>query len=68
LLNAKDLIGHGNLSISDANGTSVYQKSVEIEKGVSLWDITEPNLAPGVYFIKVANDNNESKIIKHIHH
>jgi hypothetical protein len=68
LLNAKDLIGHGNLSISDANGTSVYQKSVEIEKGVSLWDINEPNLAPGVYFIKVANDNNESKIIKHIHH
>jgi predicted RNA-binding protein with TRAM domain len=66
LLNAKELIGHGNLNISDANGTSVYQKSVEIEKGVSLWNINEPNLAPGVYFIKVANDNNESKIIKHI--
>jgi hypothetical protein len=66
LFNTKEFTGNGWLGISDANGTNVYRKNVEIEKGVSLWNITEPSLAPGVYFIRVSNENKESKVIKHI--
>jgi hypothetical protein len=66
LFNTKEFTGNGWLSISDANGTNIYRKNVEIEKGVTLWNIKEQNLAPGVYFIQISNENKESKVIKHI--
>jgi hypothetical protein len=66
VLNTKNLEGNGILSISDSKGNIVYTKQVEVEKGISLWNITEPNLTTGVYFIKISVENSTSQIVKHI--
>jgi hypothetical protein len=66
VLNTKNLEGNGILSISDSKGNIVYTKQVEVEKGISLWNITEPKLSTGVYFIKISVENSTTQIIKHI--
>jgi hypothetical protein len=66
VLNTKNLEGNGILSISDSKGNVVYKKQVEVEKGISLWNISEPNLSPGVYFIQISFENSNSDVLKHI--
>jgi hypothetical protein len=60
------LEGNGVLSISDSKGNIVYTKQVQVEKGISLWNVSDLNLMPGVYFIQVVTENNQSKVIKHV--
>jgi hypothetical protein len=66
VLNTKNLEGNGVLSISDSKGNIVYTKLVQVEKGISLWNVSDLNLMPGVYFIQVVTENNQSKVIKHV--
>ncbi len=68
VLNTKNLEGNGILSISDSKGNIIYTKEIEVEKGISLWNINEPNLATGVYFIKISVEESSLQIIKHIQH
>jgi hypothetical protein len=65
VLNSSELSGLGSILMTDSKGNLVYQKQVEIQKGISLWQINESDLAPGIYFIKITNGSNSTKVLKH---
>jgi hypothetical protein len=65
VLNSSELSGLGSILMTDSKGNLVYQKQVEIQKGISLWQINEADLAPGIYFIKITNGSNSTKVLKH---
>ncbi len=65
VLNSNELSGLGSILMTDSKGNLVYQKQVEIQKGISLWQINESDLAPGIYFIKITNGSNSTKVLKH---
>ena len=62
VLNSKNMKGKGELTISDLNGNVVYTKNIEVHDGISLWTISDIDLAPGVYFIQVSTENRNSKV------
>jgi hypothetical protein len=57
--------GDGQLTINDASGHLVYEKSVYIQDGNNLFHIEQLDAAPGLYYIKVSNGTITSKIVKH---
>ena len=65
VLNSKTMKGIGLLTISDLKGNVVYTKRIEVQDGISLWHVSDTDLAPGVYFIQVSTENKSSKVIKH---
>jgi hypothetical protein len=65
LINNPKNTGDGKLSIVDATGTLVSQRSISIQDGVNVFFIKE-NLTRGIYFIRIENDQHKTKTIKHV--
>ncbi len=57
--------GDGKLTIVDATGALVSQKSISIQDGVNIFFIKE-NLTRGIYFIQIENEQHKTKTIKHV--
>jgi uncharacterized protein YdbL (DUF1318 family) len=65
LVNNPKNIGDGKLTIVDATGALVSQKSISIQDGVNIFFIKE-NLTRGIYFIQIENEQHKTKTIKHV--
>jgi hypothetical protein len=65
LVNDKNLIGKATFVMVDTKGTIVSTKEVQISEGVNMLLINQ-NVDAGVYYIKITNGLNSSKIVKHI--
>jgi hypothetical protein len=61
----EEMEGAGVITITDAKGTLVHTQDVSIPKGDSVFYINNMNLAPGMYYIQVANGNASTQIVKH---
>lgn len=57
--------GNGQLTITDASGRPVYEKSVNIQNGSNVFHIGDFNAAPGIYFIQVSNGTTTTDRVKH---
>jgi hypothetical protein len=64
-VNDKNLIGKATFEMVDTKGTIVSTKEVQISEGVNMLLINQ-NVDAGVYYIKITNGLNSSKIVKHI--
>jgi hypothetical protein len=65
IINNPKNTGDGELTIVDATGTLVSQRSISIQDGVNVFFIKE-NLTRGIYFIQIENDQHKTKTIKHV--
>jgi hypothetical protein len=65
LVNNSKNIGDGKLTIVDATGALVSQKSISIQDGVNIFFIKE-NLTRGIYFIQIEDNQHKTKTIKHV--
>ena len=54
-----------NITIVDAQGKSVYTRTVETEKGTNLYTFEALNVLPGMYYIQISNDLTTPNVVKH---
>jgi hypothetical protein len=64
-LDTKEMTGTAVLSITDARGSVVYSKTVEIQHGHNVYHIAYMTATPGVYYIQVSNGTSSTMVVKH---
>ena len=65
LINDKELEGEMNMNIYSATGSITLQKRIVVKEGINVFMMNE-KLLPGVYFIEVKDEQNKTKVIKHL--
>lgn len=65
VVNNLSYTGSSSLSISDSRGILIFNKPVEIKKGINLFVIDE-DLHPGIYFITISNGTHSTEVVKHL--
>jgi len=53
------------ITIIDAQGKSVYSRTVETLKGTNLYTFESLNVLPGMYYIQISNDLTTPNVVKH---
>ncbi|MBM3429703.1 MAG: T9SS type A sorting domain-containing protein, partial [Bacteroidetes bacterium] len=65
LINDNELEGEMNMNIYTATGSVAHQKRIVVKEGINVFMMNE-KLLPGVYFIEVKDQQNKTKVIKHM--
>jgi hypothetical protein len=65
LINDKDLVGEMNMNIYAATGSIALHKLIVVKEGINVFMMNE-KLLPGLYFIELKDQNNITKVIKHL--
>ncbi len=65
LINDNELEGEMNMNIYTATGSVAHQKRIVVKEGINVFMMNE-KLLPGVYFIEVKDQQNKTKVIKHL--
>ena len=65
VINDKNLIGKATFEMVDTKGTIINSREVVISEGVNMILINQ-NVDAGVYYIKITNGVNSSKVVKHV--
>ena len=66
LLNDKNLIGSGILSVKDTKGTELLNRTIEVKPGINMFSVTDLNLAPGNYYIQFVNGERATEVLKEV--
>jgi|GEM_PF-1612592 len=66
ILNDKNLVGSGILSVKDTKGTELLNRTIEVEPGINMFSVTDLNLAPGVYYIQIVNGERATEVLKEV--
>jgi hypothetical protein len=66
ILNDKNLVGSGNLSVKDTKGAELLNRSIDVKPGINMFSVTDLNLAPGVYYIQVINGDQTTEVLKEV--
>ena len=54
-----------NMNVYTATGSITLQKRIEVKEGINVFMMNE-KLLPGLYFIEVKVQNNNTKVIRHL--
>jgi hypothetical protein len=65
IINDKALEGEMNMNIYTSTGSIILQKRIEVKEGVNVFMVNE-KLLPGLYFIELKDQNNNTKMIRHL--
>jgi hypothetical protein len=66
ILNDKNLVGSGNLSVKDTKGAAILNRTIEVKPGINMFSVTDLNLAPGVYYIQIVNGERATEVLKEV--
>ena len=66
ILNDKNLVGSGILSVKDTKGAELLNRTIEVKPGINMFSVTDLNLAPGVYYIQIVNGERASEVLKEV--
>ena len=66
ILNDKNLIGNGVLTLRDTKGSELLNRNIEVKPGINLFSVTDLNLAPGVYYIQIVNGERATDVLKEV--
>ena len=66
ILNDKNLVGLGILSVKDTKGSELLNRTIEVKPGINLFSVPELNLAPGVYYIQIVNGERATEVLKEV--
>jgi hypothetical protein len=65
LINDNELEGEMNMNIYTAAGSITLQKRIVVKESINVFMMNE-KLLPGVYFIEIKDQQNKTKVIKHM--
>jgi hypothetical protein len=65
LVNDEDMVGKMSMNIYTAPGSLTMNKIVEVKEGINVFMIHD-KILPGLYFIELKDQNNKTKVIKHL--
>jgi hypothetical protein len=66
ILNEKNLVGSGILSVKDTKGAELLNRTIEVKPGINMFSVTDLNLAPGVYYIQIVNGERATEVLKEV--
>jgi hypothetical protein len=66
ILNDKNLVGSGILSVKDTKGSELLNRTIEVKPGINMFSVTDLNLAPGVYYIQFVNGAHVTEVLKEV--
>ena len=66
ILNDKQLVGSGILSVKDTKGTELLNRTIEVKPGTNMFIVTDLNLAPGVYYIQLVNGERATEVLREV--
>jgi hypothetical protein len=66
ILNDKNLVGSGILSVKDTKGAELLNRTIEVKPGINMFSVTDLNLAPGVYYIQFVNGAHVTEVLKEV--
>jgi hypothetical protein len=66
ILNDKNLVGLGILSVKDTKGAELLNQTIEVKPGINMFSVTDLNLAPGVYYIQIVNGERATDVLKEV--
>jgi hypothetical protein len=66
ILNDKNLVGSGILSVKDTKGAELLNRTIEVKPGINMFSVTDLNLAPGVYYIQIVNGERATEVLKEV--
>jgi len=66
ILNDKNLVGSGILSVKDTKGSELLNRKIEVKPGINIFSVTDLNLAPGVYYIQLMNGERATEVLKEV--
>jgi D-arabinose 1-dehydrogenase-like Zn-dependent alcohol dehydrogenase len=66
ILNDKNLVGSGILSVKDTKGAEMLTRTIEVKPGVNMFSVTDLNLALGVYYIQFVNGAYVTEVLKEV--
>jgi hypothetical protein len=66
ILNDKNLVGSGILSVKDTKGAAILNRTIEVKPGINMFSVTDLNLAPGVYYIQIVNGERATDVLKEV--
>ena len=60
--------GHGRsfLYIKDAQGKTLLNRSIEVKPGINMFNVSDLNLAPGVYYLQILNGERTTEVLKEV--
>jgi hypothetical protein len=66
ILNDKNLVGSGILSVKDTKGSELLNRTIDVKPGINMFSVTDLNLAPGVYYIQIVNGERATEVLKEV--
>jgi hypothetical protein len=66
ILNDKNLVGSGSLSVKDIKGAELLNRRIEVKPGINMFSVTDLNLAPGIYYIQIVNGERATEVLKEV--
>jgi hypothetical protein len=66
ILNDKNLVGSGILSVKDTKGAAILNRTIDVKPGINMFSVTDLNLAPGVYYIQIVNGERATEVLKEV--
>jgi hypothetical protein len=66
ILNDKKLIGSSVLTVRDTKGAELLNRSIEVKPGINMFNVSDLNLAPGVYYVQIVNGERTTEVLKEV--
>lgn len=66
LLNDKNLIGTGILSVKNVNGSELLNRIIEVKPGINMYSVSDLKLVSGIYQIQILSGDLATDPLKHV--
>ena len=66
LLNDKNLVGPGILSVKDMKGSELLNRTIEVKPGINMYSITDLKLLAGTYYIQILSGERATYPLKQV--
>jgi hypothetical protein len=60
------MLGRSFLYIKDAQGKTLLNRSIEVKPGINMFNVSDLNLAPGVYYVQIVNGERTTEVLKEV--
>jgi hypothetical protein len=54
------------LTVRDTKGAELLNRSIEVKPGINMFNVSDLNLAPGVYYLQIVNGERTTEVLKEV--
>jgi myo-inositol-hexaphosphate 3-phosphohydrolase len=67
IVSDRQMLGRSFLYIKDAQGKTLLNRSIEVKPGgINMFNVSDLNLAPGVYYVQIVNGERTTEVLKEV--